>query len=617
MYSPCDGRPTGMATSSTAYIDIPLRVASFHFDVLGDLDSRGLTYTPSGAAKLTLTENFTYDGLNRVLSASLGGTKTMDVTYSTNGNIQSKTGIGAYTYDTAHLHAVKTANGVTYSYDANGNMTASTAGLTATWTQFNQPLKIQKGSSNSQFAYGANEERVTETTEKGKTVYVGSLYEWTNVSGTAEDHYYIMTPTGRTAVVSRKLGVLSTTYFHADHLGSIDLETDQLGRVAQRYSYDAWGAPRAINWSTGVIVPVHPTSTRGFSDHEMLDGLGLIHMNGRVYDPVLGRFLRADPKVQHPDDSQSYNRYSYVDNNPLSLVDPTGYDASYSNDDLGGFDALFSDFSSQLSNVSFDSFATSVYGSSFGSGLEGNGSLSTTSGYSILQGTVSDTAYNPGAINSTPLNDNITFQTTTLSIARGLAGGSAFAPNSRPGLAFEDDAIRKDYETARAYLIKEPKAKAIIDYLESGQGGHVLKLWHGKENNMENRTAYYGIGAEATSPPDEAALVWNPREALQFTNSNGSGGSISPAIALLHEMGHAAHNFEDPASYSWAGSSWNPSNWIEFTYTNMEERRTIVNVENVAARALGEDIREYHGGIPYVTDSPLSRTNIMPYNTSQ
>ncbi|MDJ0947274.1 MAG: RHS repeat-associated core domain-containing protein, partial [Kiloniellales bacterium] len=63
---------------------------------------------------------------------------------------------------------------------------------------------------------------------------------------------------------------------------------------------------------------------RGFTGHEHLDAVGLIHMNGRVYDPVLGRFLSADPFVPSPTATQSFNRYSYVGNNPLSYTDPTG-----------------------------------------------------------------------------------------------------------------------------------------------------------------------------------------------------------------------------------------------------------------------------------------------------
>jgi RHS repeat-associated protein len=64
---------------------------------------------------------------------------------------------------------------------------------------------------------------------------------------------------------------------------------------------------------------------RGFTGHEHLAELGLIHMNGRIYDPVIGRFLQADPIIQAPQNAQSHNRYSYVMNNPLSFTDPSGF----------------------------------------------------------------------------------------------------------------------------------------------------------------------------------------------------------------------------------------------------------------------------------------------------
>jgi RHS repeat-associated protein len=67
------------------------------------------------------------------------------------------------------------------------------------------------------------------------------------------------------------------------------------------------------------------TTPRGFTGHEHLDDVGLIHMNGRVYDPVIGRFLSADPIIQFPRSTQGLNRYTYVNNNPLSFTDPSGF----------------------------------------------------------------------------------------------------------------------------------------------------------------------------------------------------------------------------------------------------------------------------------------------------
>ena len=51
-----------------------------------------------------------------------------------------------------------------------------------------------------------------------------------------------------------------------------------------------------------------------------------VHMNGRIYDPLLGRMLSADLFVQYPGSLQSYNRYSYVQNNPLTSIDPSGFE---------------------------------------------------------------------------------------------------------------------------------------------------------------------------------------------------------------------------------------------------------------------------------------------------
>ncbi len=88
---------------------------------------------------------------------------------------------------------------------------------------------------------------------------------------------------------------------------------------------DVWGKRLETNWN-GKEVRESQTqgNQRGYTDHEHLDSIGLIHMNGRVYDPKLARFISPDPYIQDPYNTQSFNRYSYVWNNPLRHTDPTG-----------------------------------------------------------------------------------------------------------------------------------------------------------------------------------------------------------------------------------------------------------------------------------------------------
>ena len=118
----------------------------------------------------------------------------------------------------------------------------------------------------------------------------------------------------------------ATRYFHSDHLGSISVITDEAGLVIERLAYDPWGKRRNSNGTADTqdsIVGL--TLDRGFTEHEHLDEVGVIHMNGRIYDPLMGRFMSADPFIQAPFELQSHNRYSYVMNNPLFYTDPSGY----------------------------------------------------------------------------------------------------------------------------------------------------------------------------------------------------------------------------------------------------------------------------------------------------
>ncbi len=159
-------------------------------------------------------------------------------------------------------------------------------------------------------------------------------YEKEINGGLTEHKHYILAGSRIVALYTKRSdGSEDTKYFHADHLGSTSVVTDTAGNVLERMAYDPWGDRRASSGAgdpTNAIIP--STTDRGYTGHEHLDlgGMGLIHMNGRIYDPTLGRFLSPDPTIQSPYHSQSFNRYSYVWNNPLTSTDPSGYLSGFS-----------------------------------------------------------------------------------------------------------------------------------------------------------------------------------------------------------------------------------------------------------------------------------------------
>ncbi|MFZ5429788.1 MAG: RHS repeat domain-containing protein [Bacteroidota bacterium] len=125
--------------------------------------------------------------------------------------------------------------------------------------------------------------------------------------------------------VAKKTGTGSWVVYNIfrDHLGTITHLKN--GSSIDEYSYDAWGRRRdKDNWSYTLSGEPSLFADRGFTGHEYLSDFNLYNMNGRLYDPVLGRFLSPDPYIADPSFTQSYNRYSYVLNNPMKYNDPTG-----------------------------------------------------------------------------------------------------------------------------------------------------------------------------------------------------------------------------------------------------------------------------------------------------
>jgi RHS repeat-associated protein len=164
----------------------------------------------------------------------------------------------------------------------------------------------------------------------GTTLYLGngSAYaeKFTGSDGSVRWSNYLVAAGGLVGMhVENSDETVLTRYFHRDHLGSIAVITNESGTVLERLSYDAWGKRRYADGSDDPAGAITSQTGRGFTGHEELDAVGLVHMNGRVYDPLLARFGTPDPTTESPFSTQGWNRYSYVGNSPLNFTDPSGY----------------------------------------------------------------------------------------------------------------------------------------------------------------------------------------------------------------------------------------------------------------------------------------------------
>ena len=173
-----------------------------------------------------------------------------------------------------------------------------------------------------------------QSTEPGieTTIYAGGQFEKVTRSGVTTWRHYVPSPGGVALYLRYSDGTPATMrYITLDHLGSTDRIVDATGKVLVAESFGALGSRRNATWSgppnATELAKIAALTRDGFTGHEHLDNLDLIHMNGRVFDPRLGRFISADPYVTLPFDGQGLNRYAYALNNPLAFTDPSGFDA--------------------------------------------------------------------------------------------------------------------------------------------------------------------------------------------------------------------------------------------------------------------------------------------------
>ena len=256
-------------------------------------------------------ESFGYDNLDRLVSVKSGAAETMKISYAPNGNILFKAGVGNFSYDrNVRPHAVAEVE--------NTDGKIPTEALNTSFNDFGKIQLIEDAGKNLRLdiSYGPDLERWhSELSENGKdvrsTIYAGP-YEKVSENGETREFFYL---DGNTIAI-RENGTVKNYHAFTDNLGSILSVVDENGTKVFDASYDAWGK-QTVTLNT---IGLH----RGYTGHEMLGEFDIINMNGRLYDPVLGRFFSPDNYVQMPDNSQNFNRYSYCLNNPLKYTDSSG-----------------------------------------------------------------------------------------------------------------------------------------------------------------------------------------------------------------------------------------------------------------------------------------------------
>ncbi len=271
-------------------------------------------------------EEYGYDNLDRLTDVRCNGLQTMGVDYADNGNIVYKTDVGDYTYDPLDKpHAVRSVDNtdntrhiqdVSFSYHPNGK------------------LEYAYNKSNNAFVnydYGPDDEKwgsvMFDPDDKEiKGWDIEHIY-WGNYERLTKDYHireyyfldndvFLMRDNPHIDAGEPDIWDMNYYQMERDNIGNIVAIYDLYHRKVFEAEYDAWGKQ--------TVIKDEICFNHGFTGHEMLPQFGVIHMDGRLYDPTIGRFLSPDNYVQLPENSQSFNRYSYCINNPLKYTDPSG-----------------------------------------------------------------------------------------------------------------------------------------------------------------------------------------------------------------------------------------------------------------------------------------------------
>ncbi len=292
----------------------------------------------------TITIDYTYDPLNRLTRAAYSDGRIYEYEYDAVGNwtkqtitINGQSSVINYQYDNANR--LTGVNGVAYTYDDNGNL-LSDGTNSYTYDSANRLKTVtnNQGAVTS-YQYNGLGDRLKETVNGVTTTFTMDL----NTSLTqvlSDGTYNYLYGNGRIAqahLISSPQGATDTStpeYFLTDALGSVRQLTDATGAVTLAKAYDPYGVVSMANGTS--------SSSYGYTG-EQQDSSGMVYLRARVYDPNVGRFLTRDTWGGNSNKPLSYNRWTYVEGNPINLTDPTGMHPGYHSqycDPLIGSDRL-------------------------------------------------------------------------------------------------------------------------------------------------------------------------------------------------------------------------------------------------------------------------------------
>jgi RHS repeat-associated protein len=304
-YSPQRGWLTALNTAKGATV---IQDYGYTRDALGRITA--VTSTQAGESW-----TYGYDDLDRLLSADNTTDNTLDQAWSYDSvdNMLTNSRVGSYSYPapgSARPHAVTGVSGgplgsQSFAYDANGNMTGQ-GGDVRVYDGENRLVSSTDGATTVQYVYGPDGARLKKIVGSTTTLYLGADLEKTGTTWTK----YLP---GDAKRVGSSTGPLY--WMHRDHLQSVRAETNSAGTIVNSAKYRPFGERLTV------IATV--AEAKGFIGERHDPETGLMYLNARYYDPVLGRFMSADP-MSPTLPGVGVNRYAYAFNNPIMMLDPSG-----------------------------------------------------------------------------------------------------------------------------------------------------------------------------------------------------------------------------------------------------------------------------------------------------